>query len=360
MSGAGGKRRSLLASAIESIGTTAVPAPILSPTGDMAGQAASTAKPNDDPGTSSFLERRGIAFDEIARSVKRPTIRLKPSECSIWPGNARNYAALSFERCETLIESIREESCNREPVVVRRTPSAEKPYELIVGTRRHFSISWLHANNHSEIDLIARIEGLDDEAAFRLADLENREREDVTDLERARNYLHAVETYYGGVRTKMAERLAIPKQNLHNLLQLAELPDAIVAAFADAGDIRIRHGMRLSPLLKDSQLRENIIAAAAGLAAEQQVLKQTGRERIEGSKVCERLANAGLTLPKAKHMASVRTSLTAPSGQEVGTILGNTRAKGFTVNINPKGKATIDDILEALRPALEKAKFQKD
>jgi hypothetical protein len=43
---------------------------------------------------------------------------------------------------------------------------------MLVGTRRHWSVSWLHANNHSEIELIARIETLDDEGAFRLADLE--------------------------------------------------------------------------------------------------------------------------------------------------------------------------------------------
>src|SRR3546814_15192346 len=83
-------------------------------------------------------------------------MRLKPSECSIWPGNARDYAALSYDRCASLIESIREDGTNREPVVVRRTPNAEQSYELIVGTRRHFSVSWLHANNNSEIDLLDR------------------------------------------------------------------------------------------------------------------------------------------------------------------------------------------------------------
>src|SRR3546814_18662147 len=91
-------------------------------------------------------------------------------------------------------------------------------------TRRHFSVSWLHANNHSEIDLVARIETLDDEGAFRLADLENRESEDVTDLERARNYRHAVEAYYNGVRTQMDEGLAIPKTNPHNLQTTDALP----------------------------------------------------------------------------------------------------------------------------------------
>ena len=147
MSSAGGRRRSLLANAIESIGTT--PPPTRAADGPVAGDHADREKPAEEPATPSFLERRGVAFDEITRTVKRLTIRLKPSECSIWPGNARDYAALSYDRCASLIESIREEGTNREPVVVRRTPNAEQPYELIVGTRSHFSISWLHANNHS-------------------------------------------------------------------------------------------------------------------------------------------------------------------------------------------------------------------
>jgi ParB family transcriptional regulator, chromosome partitioning protein len=352
MSSAGGRRRSLLANAIESIG--AVPA---AEPASAEAVVAEPARPVEDNTPPSFLERRGIAFDEIARTVKRLTIRIKPSECSIWPGNARDYAALSQERCASLIDSIREEGTNREPVVVRRTPHADLPYELIVGTRRHFSVSWLHANNHSEIELVARIETLDDEGAFRLADLENREREDVTDLERARNYQHAVDTYYNGVRAQMAERLAIPRQNLHNLLQLAELPDAVVEAFAEPGDLKVRHGMRLSPLLKDPGLRDGIVAMALEVRAEQQALKASGGEKIEGSRVCERLANAARPAQPKQPAARTRSMLTASSGRQIGEILTDTRAKGLTVNINPKGATSIDEILDALRPVIEAAKF---
>ena len=359
MSGVGGKRRSLLANAIESIGTSP-PATRASVASDDKAPVV-VDKPVDEQITPSFLERRGLAFDEIARTVKRPTIRLKPSECSIWPGNARDHAALSYDRCATLIESIREEGTNREPVVVRRTPNAERQYELIVGTRRHFSVSWLNANNHSEIDLIARIESLDDEAAFRLADLENREREDVTDLERARNYRHAVDAYYNGVRTQMADRLAIAKQNLHNLLQLAELPDEVVAAFAEPGDLKVRHGMRLSPLLKNEQHHDAIIAAAIALGAEQQALKDAGSDKIEGIKVCERLAAAAVAPAASKKpVPRAKPALTAASGREIGQVLADTRAKGITININPKGTASVDEILEALRPALESAKFSRN
>lgn len=356
MSSAGGKRRSLLANAIESIGSNAAP--------DLADAVVGLPSPavrggsSEEQAAPSFLERRGIAFDEIARTVKRPTLRLKPSECSIWPGNARDHAGLNYDRCATLIDSIREEGTNREPVVVRRTPNADKPYELIVGTRRHFSVAWLNANNHAEIDLIARIETLDDEAAFRLADLENREREDVTDLERARNYRHAVDAYYNGVRTQMAERLAIAKQNLHNLLQLAELPDEVVAAFAHPGDLKVRHGMRLSPLIKDDRYRESILAAARALAAEQADLRMSGAERIEGSRVCERLA-AVVQAAKARPAAKGKAMVTGLSGKEIGQILSDTRAKGITINIRPKMETSVDEILEALRPVIETAKFTR-
>lgn len=355
MSSAGGRRRSLLANAIESIGTT--PTPAAAADAVDAQESIERERPAEEGTGSSFLERRGIAFDEIARTVKRLTIRLKPSECSIWPGNARDYAALCYDRCASLIESIREEGTNREPVVVRRTPNAQHPYELIVGTRRHFSISWLHANNHSEIELVARIETLDDEGAFRLADLENREREDVTDLERARNYRHAVDAYYNGVRTQMADRLAVPKQNLHNLLQLAELPDEVIAAFAEAGDIKVRHGMRLSPLLKDERHRDTILEEARSLSQEQIRLQQAGLDKIEGSKVCERLAAAVATKPAPASRA--KPALRASSGKEIGLVLGDTKAKGITININPKGAASVDEILDALRPVIESAKFAR-
>lgn len=360
MSTAGGRRRSLLANAIESIGTTSAPSTAREDAGSPLPDLAPREKTIEDTPASSFLERRGIAIDEITRTVKRLTIRLKPAECSIWPGNARDHAALNYERCASLIESIREEGTNREPVVVRRTPGADRPYELIVGTRRHFSISWLHANNHSEIELVARIETLDDEGAFRLADLENREREDVTDLERARNYKHAIDAYYNGVRTQMADRLAIPKQNLHNLLQLAELPDEVVAAFAEPADIKVRHGMRLSPLLKHEQHRAAIIAVALALGAEQQRLKAAGDDRIEGIKVCERLAAAAVAPAALNPAARSKQTLTALSGKTIGQVLADTRTKGITININPREVASIEEILEAIRPAIEAAKFGRN
>ena len=51
------------------------------------------------------------------------------------------------------------------------------------------------------------IRELTDEEAFRLSDIENRAREDISDFERARDYLRALDAYYGGKQQEMAERI---------------------------------------------------------------------------------------------------------------------------------------------------------
>jgi len=357
MSNSGVRRRSLLANAIDSLGT-AVPA-TEADAGAPALPSAEPVREDQTPAAPSFLERRGAAMDEIARTVKRPTIRIRPNECTIWPGNARDYASLSYERCASLIESIKEENGNREPVVIRRTPDGEKPYELIVGTRRHFSVSWLRDNQHGQMDLIARIETLDDEGAFRLADIENREREDVTDLERARNYLHAVEQYYNGVRAQMADRLAISKQYLHNLLQLAELPDEIVAAFASPFDIKVTHGMKLSPIAKSADQRDALLAGAEILRKEQSDRRQRGEAPIDGAQVFQRLVGFAQLQPKRPAGAKSRPTFHAPSGVPIGEILSDSKSKGLTITINPKSPVDVNEILASMRTLLESARFSR-
>lgn len=48
--------------------------------------------------------------------------------------------------------------------------------------------------------------------------------------------------------------------------------------------------------------------------------------------------------------------INAASGSRICDVLADTKAKGITININPKVTTSVDDILEALRPVLENAK----
>ena len=59
-----------------------------------------------------------------------------------------------------------------------------------------------------------------DEEAFRLADLENRARDDLPDFERAKDYLRALSAYYEGRQKTMAERLKVSESWLTRYLDL--------------------------------------------------------------------------------------------------------------------------------------------
>lgn len=311
-------------------------------------EEASRAEPRP-----TFTSKRLDAFGEAARMVKKPSIRLKPSECSIWPGNARDYALLTQDRLSSLIDSLQAENGNRIPVVVRRTPKGELPYELVIGTRRHWATSWLNANHYPDIELVAIIEDIDDEAAFRLADIENREREDISDLERGLNYKAAVNTYYDGVQSKMAERVKLSKSSLARYIGLTEIPQSIVSAFNSPMDLQVRHGDKLLPLVRTPASLAKMEEAAAHIANEQSFRQSGDEEPISGAEVVARLVKA-TTAPRRGRS---QKALIEVAGKQIGQV-DRDQGRGLTLTLTPTDLST-DQILEALRPLIEKAKILK-
>ena len=285
--------------------------------------------------------------------VKKPSIRLKPSECSIWPGNARDYAMLSEARLRSLIDSIQAENGNRIPVVVRRTPKAERPYELIIGTRRHWAVSWLNDNHYPDIELVAIIEDIDDEAAFRLADIENREREDISDLERGLNYKAAVDAYYDGVQRKMAERLKVSTSNLARYIGLTEIPQSIVSAFNSPMDLHVRYGDKLLPLIRNPVSLAKMEEAAAHIANEQSFRQSGDEEPIPGAEVVARLVKAVSTSSRGRS----QKVMIEVSGARIGQV-DQDRGRGLTLTLTPNDLST-DQILEALRPLIDNARIKQ-
>ncbi len=333
-------RRSLISEALASAPSDSAP----SPAPDPATEVSAAVRPN-------FTNKRLEAFGEAARIVKRPTIRLKPAECSIWSGNARDYSLLDEHRLRSLIDSILAEGSNRVPTVVRRTPNGELPYELVTGTRRHWAIAWLNANHYPDIDLIAIIEDLDDEAAFRLADIENREREDISDLERGANYKAAVDRFYGGVQLRMAERLKISKSQLSRYIALTEIPPFLVSAFHSPMDLQAKYAEKLLPLLRDPTARSKLEAAADQIASEQSFRRSGDEQPISGPDVMARLLKA-ITAKGRVQRAAIATAEGAAFGQ-----VEKDQQKILTLSLSPSDLST-DAILEALRPIIEQAKIR--
>lgn len=234
-------------------------------------RAATGAVPRPPPRTG-ILSARDNRLAELATgtAVTRLHEFVDPARCRIWDGHNRNYAALNETNCADLIESMRAQGRQEVPAIVRRvTGDHQHEFEVVCGARRHWTVTWLRGHNYPEFKFLIEPRELTDEEGFRLADLENRSRKDLSDYERATDYVRAIERYYDGSQQRMVERLEVSKSWLSRYLELARLPAEIIASFGSPQIIRITHAAVLAPLLRVPKTRERVLAAAAALAEEQ-------------------------------------------------------------------------------------------
>lgn len=218
---------------------------------------------------SNILTGRENRLAELAtgKVVSRTHELVDPAQCRMWSGHNREYAQLTEERCADLIESIKAQGRQEMPAIVRRVrDDPQHNFEVICGARRHWSVSWLRNHNYPEIGFLVDIRELSDEQAFRLADLENRAREDLSDLERARDYLRALDAYYEGRQKVMAERINVTESWLSRYLDLARLPPELMVAFPKPHDLKIKHVVALKPLLKPADRRQRVFGEAKRLS----------------------------------------------------------------------------------------------
>ncbi|QEW23408.1 Nucleoid occlusion protein (plasmid) [Paracoccaceae bacterium] len=238
----------------------------------LAGLGQQDTSGRDRSGTR-FLKRQNSMAEQAGGGRQEKILRLvDPADCVMWERHNRAYDLLSEENCRDLIDGILSQGQQEFPAVVRRLrPSHEgegPEFEVICGARRHFAISWLRANNYPQFRYLIEERLMTDEEAFRLADIENRDREDISDFERARDYARAVDAYYQGKQKLMAERLQVSPAWLSRYLQLARLDPRVVAAFPSLRDVKELHARQLKPLMASSGGAEAILAEADRVAAE--------------------------------------------------------------------------------------------
>ncbi len=292
---------------------------------------------------SNSLER--LASGELKQVTQ---IRVDPKRCRIWQGNGRDYAALNYDRCQDLIDSMIAEGGQKVPALVRKLKNdPNHAYEVIYGTRRHWATSWLRGNNYPDFVFLAEVRDIDDEAAFRLADLENRARADITELERARNYAMALPLHYEGKQSKMAERLHISKGLLSKMIAFAGISDEILSAFTSVGEISLRQGYGLAQATSDEISKARALSEARAIADENKALIQAGKGGLPTASVLTRILRA----------ASGETE--APSeprqflyeGKPVLTLLSENRS-GVRFQVHSGTGAGLDVILENVKEAL--------
>ena len=242
-----------------------------------------------------FLKRSTTIGERMSGEVQEKTLHLvDPARCRMWARHNRHYALLTEENCRDLIDGIKAQGQQEFPAIVRRLEDdSTHEFEVICGARRHFAVSWLRANNYTQFKYLVEVRDLSDEEAFRLADIENRDREDISDYERAIDYADAVTRYYNGKQKAMAARLEVSEPWLSRYLQLAKLPEQVVQAFPSIRDIRERNARELKPLLSEQPSSGRVLEEAELLTEEQENARAGMGGFVDAADVMRRLIKAG-------------------------------------------------------------------
>lgn len=305
---------------------------------------ANTPDPGAGGDNANLSTRMSALGSALGSDTKVQTQRLiDPARCRIWEGNARIYDQLTLAQCQDLIDNLIAEGGQKIPAIVRPVRGdANVDYEVICGARRHWSISWLRAHNYPEMKFLVAVQDMDDETAFRLQDLENRERQDISDYERARSYALALESYYDGQQHAMAKRLNVSESWLSRYLTMARLPEEVLAAFGDRRLVNITAAAEIAPLLKTEKSRAAVLAAAAELAAEQARLAAEGKPFLPVATVRTRLKKSAAA-PKAAKAGP--ETVTLPNGRPILRFTRPGRGGAFQIQVLPGHGASKDQVI---------------
>lgn len=214
-----------------------------------------------------------MALHKVAIGELReiPRVSVDPAKCRIWEGNPRAQELINADTCADLIDAMRTDGGQTTPGIVR--PLRDDPqyeYEVIAGSRRHFSVSYLRAHGYPDMLYIADVYHVDDAYAFRLTDMENRGRKDLSDYETAVAYNKALQNYFDGSQAKMADMLGINSSWLYRILAMATLPPEIFDAYEKPNDLSITAAYKIAKEIGMQNIRATAIQEAIKIRKERE------------------------------------------------------------------------------------------
>ena len=174
-----------------------------------------------------------------------PTRKMDPQ--TIVPSRWANRHPDSFSTAEfaRLKQDIELAGGNVQPISVRLLADQPGRYEIVFGHRRH------RACGELGIAVLATIgtSAVTDHDLFSAMDRENRERADLSPYEQGTMYRRALDEMLYPSNRRLAEALGVSHTWVANVLQVADLPAAVVECFRSPLDIQHRHAKSIAAAL---------------------------------------------------------------------------------------------------------------
>ena len=177
-----------------------------------------------------------------------PTIKIDPKEIrgTQWCNrHETSFATPAFARLKASIELV---GGNTQPILVRQA-TGEGGYEVVFGRRRHRACLELG------LPVLAVVWNgpMPDLDLFLSMDRENREREDPSAYEQGTTYVAALEAGLFQSQRRLAESIGVSHTWVRKATQVAQLPPAIIEAFASPLEIQPKHAEEIANALEQDK-----------------------------------------------------------------------------------------------------------
>jgi len=228
-------------------------------------------------------------------------------------------------------------------LLVRKMPSGT--YQLIAGERR-----WLASRDAGLKVVPCRIMNMEEKSVSEVAIIENLQREDLNELEKA----HAFQSYldqYGCTIEELARKMGKDRSTISNSLRLLELPNFVKEALR-SGKISAGHARTLLPLEEESDqiaMCQRIQSEGLSVRATEQAVREQLQEKEEATLPLSGGSSkkASSTTKLSNHISSLQDQLRETVGVKVEIKLKGKDAGRMIIHFNSTDE--FDRIVHHLR-----------
>jgi len=302
--------------------------------------------PTPTVGTAPIVSIAGQGVTQPAQ--RRETIySVNARRCRAWKGHDRDLSWYTPERCSDLIESIGATQQNEAAVARRTVDDPNFDFEIIVGMRRRYSCEYLN----KPLKLVLR--ELTDQEAFVLMYSENKDRQDLMPMERARSVRRQLLQKIFPTQEALGQSIRVSKGMVTQMVRAAEMLEHEWFTKLFASEIVIP----VDPAYKLAMLIEAEPKAQAVMAAARNLVKREKHRQMTPTAIMKFL----LTAPERSSMDASEGGGSASVPTKTPFNIGNTDR--MTLTRNAKGKVTLaftrfspdmeEQILAAVRTALK-------
>lgn len=234
--------------------------------------SGTSSRPDGDPrlalleaGASLVGALRSVPIElqrKLSKIVKGlPNLEIHLDASTVRPSRwgGRHESAFRTQAFAEFKESIRQHKGNVQAILVIKLPDGG--YEIVFGHRRHRACLELGL----PVKAVVWNGGVDDTELLLIQDAENRFRASPSVLDQGRMYTALIREKVFDSQRALARAFDISHTWVRKAMSVAALPETVMAAFEDPGQIQAHHALRIAKALESSGA-EGVLRRATELA----------------------------------------------------------------------------------------------